>query len=195
VCGRWVDRCNARAQLAPRHDSIHLGEELGPSRHLRVLLESGAGQRRLRTSHRHLPFSCEAARRMTAQLARERGTYSEIPFSLETEGEGFSVTLILTCATRRSIVQVSDRRLTVDGRLYDDNPTKAVFYCGRVAIAYTGDARIAGQDTAGGLSGKLTGHANLEEALGDVARSFEELLARRRGRRPSLAVVASGWAT
>jgi hypothetical protein len=105
------------------------------------------------------------------------------------------VTLILTCATRRSIVQVSDRRLTVDGRLYDDNTTKAVFYCGRVAIAYTGDARIAGQDTAEWLSTKLTGHANLEEALRDAARSFEEHTARQRGRRPSLAVVACGWAT
>src|SRR5437870_3127262 len=79
VPGLRVHRFDARAQLAPRHHAIHLGEKLRPSRPLRVLLESGATQRQLRTSHRHLPFSRDATRRITAQLARERETYSEIP--------------------------------------------------------------------------------------------------------------------
>jgi hypothetical protein len=39
-----VHRFDARAEVAPGHHTIHLGEELRPSRHLRVLLEAGTGQ-------------------------------------------------------------------------------------------------------------------------------------------------------
>lgn len=79
ISGLRVHRVDARAELALGHDPVHLGEELGPPRHLGAFLEASAGQRRLRTRHRHLPFSREAARCITAQRARKRQTYSEIP--------------------------------------------------------------------------------------------------------------------
>src|SRR5262245_21653939 len=79
VPGLRVHGFDAPTQLAPRHHAIHLGEELRSSRELRVLLEPAAGQRPLRTRHRHLLFSRDAARGITAQLGRERETYSEIP--------------------------------------------------------------------------------------------------------------------
>ena len=79
ISGLRVHRVDAHAELALGHDPVHLGEELGPPRHLGAFLEASAGQRRLRTRHRHLPFSRGAARCITAQRARKRQTYSEIP--------------------------------------------------------------------------------------------------------------------
>jgi hypothetical protein len=76
------------------------------------------------------------------------------------------MTLILTCLTHEHIVQVADRRLTMpDGTLYDDDTNKAVFYCGRVAVAYTGLALNGREAHSGvdwvvheGRSGNEVGH-------------------------------------
>jgi len=73
-----VNRLDPRTQSPPRHDSVHLGQELRAPRGLRVLLEPGAGQRRLRSLHPHLPW-WPAARLITARPAQPRKTYSEIP--------------------------------------------------------------------------------------------------------------------
>jgi hypothetical protein len=106
------------------------------------------------------------------------------------------LTLILTCATRESVVQVSDRRLTRDGQLVDDNTTKAIYYCGRVAIGYTGVAKIQGVDTAERLARELAPHEQLEPALAAVAASLgPTLAAQHEPEKQWLAIVASGWAT
>jgi len=58
--------------------------------------------------------------------------------------------LIITAVTRDGIVQVSDRRLTKGGQVYDDSSNKAVcISCsdGRSAISYAGLAEIGGQRT------------------------------------------------
>jgi DNA replication protein DnaC len=77
VAGLRVDRLDPRTQGAPRHHPVHLGQKLGAPRGLRVLLEAGAGQRGLRSLHRHLPWP--AGRLITARPAQPRKTYSEIP--------------------------------------------------------------------------------------------------------------------
>lgn len=101
------------------------------------------------------------------------------------------MTLVLTCATREVVVQVSDRRLTLpNGQLFDDNTTKAVCYCGRVAIGYTGVAKIQGSDTAEWIAKTLAPHDQLEPALAAVATSLAPII----GAQP-IAIVASGWAT
>lgn len=63
--------------------------------------------------------------------------------------KGKRVTLILNVATPDHIFQVGDRRLTrlSDGSLIDDDTNKAVFFCGRLAISYTGLAQIDGTRT------------------------------------------------
>jgi hypothetical protein len=78
IAGLRVNRFDARTQLAPRHDAVHLGQELRPSRHLRVLLEARAGQRDLRAPHPHPPW-WPVTRFISARQAHERETYSEIP--------------------------------------------------------------------------------------------------------------------
>jgi|GEM_PF-7090825 len=101
------------------------------------------------------------------------------------------MTLILTCGTREVVVQVSDRRLTLpDGGLFDDNTTKAVCYCGRVAIGYTGVAKIQGLDTAEWIAKTVAPHDQLEPALAAVAASLAPIIGTQR-----IAIVASGWAT
>jgi hypothetical protein len=62
------------------------------------------------------------------------------------------MTLILSCATAKYVVQVSDRRLTWTrgpnaGRVADDRSNKAVVFCDRMSFAYTGLAEIGGIKT------------------------------------------------
>jgi hypothetical protein len=58
-----------------------------------------------------------------------------------------AVTLILGMMNRRQVVLVSDRRLSVDGQMREDESNKAaIFTCadGRLAIAFTGLAKFGG---------------------------------------------------
>ena len=54
------------------------------------------------------------------------------------------MTLILSCATREYVVQVSDRRLMLpNGDLYDDNTNKMVFFNQIMSFGYTGLAQLS----------------------------------------------------
>jgi hypothetical protein len=63
-----------------------------------------------------------------------------------------TLTLVLTAATPKRVMQVSDRRMTYlkpNGTVhhYDDESNKAVLYCGAAAISYTGLGELEGQAT------------------------------------------------
>ncbi len=106
------------------------------------------------------------------------------------------MTLILTCLTYEHIVQVADRRLTLPaGTLYDDDTNKAVFYCGRVAIAYTGLAQMEGKPTAEWIGSCMKDAAKAESAMNRVAERAESHLRQTSEPDKRLAVVATGWAT
>jgi hypothetical protein len=60
------------------------------------------------------------------------------------------MTLILTLGNCDQIIQLADRRLTVNGRLQDDELNKAgIFICAnaRLAFGFTGLARTHGFET------------------------------------------------
>jgi len=76
------------------------------------------------------------------------------------------VTLILGCATQKHAVQVSDRRLvTPDGQLFDDDTNKAVLFCGRMALSYTGLAELDGKRTDLWLTEVLSSCQSLSDAV------------------------------
>lgn len=106
------------------------------------------------------------------------------------------MTLILTCLAHQHIVQVADRRLTwPNGALYDDDTNKAVFYCGRVAVGYTGLALIEGRDTAEWIGSCMKDAGDTEAAMNLVAERAESHLRHNSGFDKRLAVVATGWGT
>lgn len=106
------------------------------------------------------------------------------------------MTLILTCLTDEHIVQVADRRLTMpDGTLYDDDTNKAVFYCGRVAVAYTGLAFMEGKPTAEWIGSCMKDEKTVQSAMNRVAKCAERYLERCNIPDKRLAIVATGWAT
>jgi hypothetical protein len=105
------------------------------------------------------------------------------------------MTLVLTCLTSEYIVQVSDRRLTFNGRLCDDDTNKAVCYCGRTAVAYTGPARIGGHETAEWIGNAMKDAEQVEPAMNELGRRAEFALGRVEKSARHFAVVAAGWAT
>lgn len=106
------------------------------------------------------------------------------------------MTLILTCLAHEHIVQVADRRLTMpNGALYDDDTNKAVFYCGRVAVAYTGLAQMEGKPTAEWIGSCMKDAGDTESAMNLVAERAEIHFRHNSGSDKRLAVVATGWAT
>jgi hypothetical protein len=106
------------------------------------------------------------------------------------------MTLVLTCLTQEHIVQVADRRLTLSsGALYDDDTNKAVFYGGRVAVAYTGLAQMEGKPTAEWIGWCMKDASKTEEAMGLVAKRAERYLSGANVQDKRFAVVATGWAT
>lgn len=106
------------------------------------------------------------------------------------------MTLILTCLTHEHITQVADRRLTSpDGGLCDDDTNKAVFYSGRVAMAYTGLAQMEGKPTAEWIGSCMKDEAETESAMNRVAKQAELHLWQTNQQNKRLAVVATGWAT
>jgi len=97
---------------------------------------------------------------------------------------------------RDDVIQVSDRRLTkADGTLHDDNTTKAVLYCNRAVIGYTGPAELEGMDTAQWIATQLTEFDQLEAGLSAIAERARGLLSAWPKEIGLFAVVASGWAT
>ncbi len=103
------------------------------------------------------------------------------------------MTLILTCATREYVIQASDRRVCfADGTIKDDDQGKAIFYCGRIAIAYTGVADIEG-DTARWLAGLLAKAPDIETGL-DAIGAATAAYFKQKQLRIEHTVVATGWA-
>ena len=106
------------------------------------------------------------------------------------------MTLILTCLAHDHIVQVADRRLTrLDGTLYNDDTNKAVFYCGRVAVAYTGLAQMEGKPTDEWIGFCMKDEMSIELAMNKVASSAERHLRQLKLSDKRFAAVAAGWAT
>ena len=106
------------------------------------------------------------------------------------------MTVVVTCLTHDYIVQAADRRLTnSNGTLYDDDTNKAVFYCGRVAVAYAGPAQIEGKPTAEWLALQMKDASKIESAMNQVAQRADYHFKRRKGGHRKFIVVATGWAT
>jgi hypothetical protein len=106
------------------------------------------------------------------------------------------VTLILACLSHQRIVVAADRRLTLpDGSLYDDDANKAIFYEGRIALAYTGLARLDGADTADWLAARLAQHDTIEAAMESVASEASQALTQATASDKRVAFLAFGWAT
>jgi hypothetical protein len=106
------------------------------------------------------------------------------------------VTLILTLLANQHIVQVADRRLTLpDGSIYDDDTNKAVFYCGRVAVAYTGLALIEAMATAEWIGLCMKDFTQTEAAMHHIADRAESYLQSANVIDKRIAVIATGWAT
>jgi hypothetical protein len=106
------------------------------------------------------------------------------------------MTHILTFLTHDHIVQVADRRLTwPNGELFDDDTNKAVFYCGRVAVAYSGVYQMEGKPTAEWIGSCMKDATQTEEAMYQVAERAERYLQKTNLKDKRLAVVATGWGT
>jgi hypothetical protein len=106
------------------------------------------------------------------------------------------MTLILGCLTHERIVVAVDRRLTrADGTVHDDDANKAVFFGGRIALAYTGLAQLEGKDTADWLAEQLAPHARIKDGMHAVASRATDVLKATRGREKRVAFLAFGWAT
>lgn len=100
------------------------------------------------------------------------------------------MTLIITLVTSNKVVQVSDRRLTLNGELYEPNPdaTKQVHaICAGASftVGYTGVAEINGQGTAEWLTHCLgdifsSGHQDVESVCSRIAQEATSAIAKLR---------------
>lgn len=118
------------------------------------------------------------------------------PYQLE--GERYQMTLIISILDQDYVIVVSDRRVTYrlpDGRIThtDDNRNKAIQYCTRFIITYTGAADVG----EGGTDVWLVKHFAAAPSISDGFNRLPEALAERysdpwlMGRR--LAVSGCGW--
>lgn len=107
------------------------------------------------------------------------------------------MSLILTCLTNDYVFQAADRRLTKpDGTFSDDDTNKAVFWCGRAAVAYTGPAKIEGERTPDWI-GKCMAEVTvprIEPAMKYVAERADKYFRKNKDKIKKFAVVAAGWA-
>jgi len=104
------------------------------------------------------------------------------------------MTLVLTCLTNDHILQVADRRVTLeDGTLKDDDTTKAIFYCGRFAVSFTGPDEMDDKPTAEWIAWRMKDASNIMEAMRSIAGRAEDLYRGKLGYK--FAVVAAGWIT
>jgi hypothetical protein len=112
------------------------------------------------------------------------------------------MTLVLTAATPKRVMQVSDRRMTsVDRRgdvTYNDVENKAVLYCGSATIAYTGLGDIQGQATDYWVVQELVSAGSVREAVEILQIRATEEFARLPASVPRWArkhsFVVAGWA-
>jgi hypothetical protein len=107
------------------------------------------------------------------------------------------MTLVLTALTPKHVVQVSDRRVTLqyrDGREYArDNHVKAVV-TQWFACSYTGIADLGGSDTADWLALMLSDHVNdVDGGISALAKTLHETVGAPTDGSRRLAVVCAGW--
>lgn len=109
-----------------------------------------------------------------------------------------SMTQILNVVTRDWIYQASDRRLTfLDGRLADEDQNKIVFFEGRLALAFTGLAKIRSQTSDRWLASTLQRSSSdslsdaLETVRSEATKTFCAFGTTLRQQR--LAFVGVGW--
>lgn len=108
------------------------------------------------------------------------------------------MTLILSCITRDAIVQVSDRCLTDlrTGAPIEQEANKAVFLSNRVAVAFTGLARIESKPADVWLRDILEPHESVGHGIqlivDEATRAFAEMPLPLSVKRQ--AFVAAGWA-
>jgi len=111
------------------------------------------------------------------------------------------MTLILSLATHDYIVQVSDRRLTIDsgsqlGKLLDDDSNKATLFCSRMSFAYTGLADVDGKRTDKWIVDVLSKvkSASLSDACYELVSAATSSFAHIRNKKlKRQAFVGIGW--
>jgi hypothetical protein len=99
------------------------------------------------------------------------------------------LTLIITAGNTQHYVQVSDRRLTVNGSLAEDEANKAVvLHCGdaRLALGFTGLARVGGFKTREWLLRAINESGPPHYTAISVIKAFEERATRDFRELPSL---------
>lgn len=107
------------------------------------------------------------------------------------------MTLILTCLTNDYVVQAVDRRLTKpDGTFSDDDTNKALFWCGRAAISYTGPSKIEGESTPDWIGKRMSEvpQARIEPVMKYVAERVDKYFRENKDKIKKFAIVAAGWA-
>ena len=108
------------------------------------------------------------------------------------------MTLILNAVVGDYIVQVSDRRLTKNGKLEDDETNKAVLFCNRFCFSYTGLAHIGMVPTDRWLTQALVNSktGSISTAINSLAvqatQAFSQMVQSRALKRQ--AFVGAGWA-
>jgi hypothetical protein len=108
------------------------------------------------------------------------------------------MTIVFTTLTEKLIVQASDRRLTrPDGSFFNDTANKALFFCGRISVAFAGQAFIGNEPTTKWLRDQMAPFAGtgIEPALEHVQREIARVLRAHRLEHHPLVVVACGWAS
>jgi hypothetical protein len=107
------------------------------------------------------------------------------------------MTLIISAAVGDYLIQVSDRRLTKNRRLEDDEANKAVVFCNRASFAYTGLASIGSHATDEWLVRCLINAKTeslskaLEYVAAQASRCFQSMRYSRQLKRH--AFVGIGW--
>ncbi len=106
------------------------------------------------------------------------------------------MTLIITLVSHPRVIQASDRRLTADGRPFDDNSNKAIcINCrdAQVVIAYTGVARIGVTPTDRWLVDKLADLGASQLPLGELLVTMHSLAATNLANEPGLTFAIAGY--
>lgn len=121
-------------------------------------------------------------------------------WSLPASGSGNNtkMTLIGTLVSNSVLVQVSDRRISLlhrDGstELRDDITNKAVLYENRATLAFTGLAKLEGENTDIWIARRLAATTNLNDALEKITDDLTALFQRAFYRSHCHSIVIAGW--